>query len=108
MARTPAKHSQYSLEGIAIFANLPADRRERIQQRCSWRRYEPGDPIVDYLDASDDVYFITEGETRVTIYSRVGKVVGRVVRHLPGGFAIEFIQPLELPMLERMLIRPAP
>ena len=38
----------------------------------------------------------------------VGKVVGRVVRHLPGGFAIEFIQPLELPMLERMLIRPAP
>ena len=75
MARAPAKQSQYSLEGIAIFANLPADRRERIQQRCSWRRYEPGDPIVDYLDASDDVYFITEGETRVTIYSRVGKVV---------------------------------
>ena len=75
LARTPAKQSQYSLEGIAIFANLPADRRERIQQRCSWRRYEPGDPIVDYLDASDDVYFITEGETRVTIYSRVGKVV---------------------------------
>ena len=38
----------------------------------------------------------------------VGKVVGRVVRHLPGGFAIEFVQPLELPMLERMLIRPMP
>lgn len=75
MARAPAKHSQYSLEGIAIFADLPADRSERIQQRCSWRRYEPGDPIVDYLDTSDDVYFIAEGETRVTIYSRVGKVV---------------------------------
>ena len=83
MARTPAKHSQYSLEGVAIFANLPADRRERIQQRCSWRRYEPGDPIVDYLDASDDVYFITEGETRVTIYSRVGKVVS--LRELGAG-----------------------
>jgi CRP-like cAMP-binding protein len=34
-----------------------------------------GDPIVDYLDASDDVYFITEGETRVTIYSLIGKAV---------------------------------
>ena len=35
----------------------------------------PGEPILDYLDASDDVFFITLGEVRVTIYSSVGKAV---------------------------------
>jgi CRP/FNR family transcriptional regulator, cyclic AMP receptor protein len=65
----------YSLKGIAIFAGLRTDALKRIQRRCSWRRYEPGEPIVDYLDASDDVFFITAGEAHVTIYSHAGKVV---------------------------------
>jgi hypothetical protein len=38
----------------------------------------------------------------------VGKVVGRVVRHLPGGFAVEFVEPQDIRALERMIIRPAP
>lgn len=65
----------YSLEGIAIFADLSANALARIQQRCSWRRYQPGETIVDYLDASDDVFFITAGQAHVTIYSQAGKVV---------------------------------
>lgn len=65
----------YSLEGIAIFAGLSAKALERIQRGCSWRRYEPRESIVDYLDASDDVFFITAGEARVTIYSHAGKAV---------------------------------
>jgi CRP/FNR family cyclic AMP-dependent transcriptional regulator len=65
----------YSLKGIAIFAGLSANALARIQQRCSWRRYEPGEAIVDYLDSSDDVFFITAGEAHVTIYSQAGKVV---------------------------------
>jgi CRP-like cAMP-binding protein len=36
---------------------------------------EAGEPIVDYLDASDDVFFIVSGEVRVTIYSVAGKAV---------------------------------
>jgi CRP/FNR family cyclic AMP-dependent transcriptional regulator len=70
-----ARPQYYSLKGVAIFAGLPAKALERIQRRCSWRRYEPGEPIVDYLDASDDVFFITAGEARVTIYSHAGKAV---------------------------------
>jgi hypothetical protein len=31
----------------------------RIQRRCSWRRYEQGEPIVSYLDPADEVFFIT-------------------------------------------------
>lgn len=65
----------YSLKEVAIFAGLPAKALERIRRLCSWRRYEPGEPIVDYLDATDDVFFITAGEARVTIYSHAGKAV---------------------------------
>jgi CRP-like cAMP-binding protein len=47
----------------------------RVHQHCSWRRYEPGEPIVDYLDASDEVFFVSTGEVCVTIYSLAGKAV---------------------------------
>jgi CRP/FNR family cyclic AMP-dependent transcriptional regulator len=75
MAQSQATQPQSSLKGIAIFAGFPTDALERIQLRCAWRRYVPGEPIVDYLDASDDVFFIVVGEVRVTIYSSVGKAV---------------------------------
>jgi CRP-like cAMP-binding protein len=65
----------YSLERVALLAGLPSDSLERIQRSCSWRRYEPGEPIVEYLDRSDDVFFVTSGEARVIIYSLDGKVV---------------------------------
>jgi len=67
--------SGQSLEKVAIFAGLPADSLARIEKRCSWRRYEPGESIVDYLDASNDVYFIAAGEARASIYSVDGKAV---------------------------------
>ena len=58
-----------------MFKGLPADRLARIRKRCCWRHYEAGEPIVDYLDASNDVFFITAGEARVSIYSVDGKAV---------------------------------
>ena len=59
--------SKYSLAKIGILVGLPPAALERIQRRCSWRGYQPGEPIVDYLDSSDNVFFITEGEARVTL-----------------------------------------
>ena len=70
-----AADKQYSLARITAFAGLPASSLNRIEQHCSWRRYKPEEPIVSYLDPSDDVFFITLGEVRVTIYSSVGKAV---------------------------------
>lgn len=75
MTQPQAVQSRNSLKGIAVFAGLPPDSIERIERRCAWRRYAPGESILDYLDASDDVFFITLGEVRVTIYSSVGKAV---------------------------------
>jgi CRP-like cAMP-binding protein len=75
MAHSQAADRQHSLARIAVFAGLPAVAVKRIEQRCSWRRYRPGEPIVSHLDPSDDVYFIALGEVRVTIYSSAGKAV---------------------------------
>jgi CRP/FNR family transcriptional regulator, cyclic AMP receptor protein len=75
MAQPQAKEQRNSLKGIAIFANLSPDSIERIERRCAWKRYAPGESILDYLDKSDDVFFIALGEVRVTIYSTVGKAV---------------------------------
>lgn len=75
MAQFNATQDHYSFKGIAIFAGLEPVALEKIKRGCSWRHYQPGELIVDYLDASDDVFFITSGEVRVTIYSRAGKVV---------------------------------
>jgi CRP-like cAMP-binding protein len=63
------------LEKVAVFRELAPDTLARVQKRCGWRHYEPGEPIVDYLDASDDVFFIAAGEARVSIYSVAGKAV---------------------------------
>ena len=75
MAQSHITQPQYSLGGIAVLAGLSADALDRIQRSCSWRRYEPGEPIVEYLDRSDDVFFLASGEARVIIYSMAGKVV---------------------------------
>jgi hypothetical protein len=37
----------------------------------------------------------------------VGACVGRVVRHLPDGFAIKFVEPQSRDVLERRIMRPA-
>src|SRR4029078_3310719 len=75
MTRSKPMQSAQSLDKVAVFAGLPPDTLTRIQKRCSWRHYEPGEPIVDYLDTSNDVFFITAGEARVRIYSRARKAV---------------------------------
>jgi len=75
MERSHIAEPRYTLAEIAIFTDLTPEALERIQRRCRWRRYEPGEPIVDYLDATDDVFFLTTGEAHVTIYSVDGKAV---------------------------------
>jgi hypothetical protein len=61
IAQSHITQAEYSLAGISIFADLNRDALERSQRRCSSRRYEPGESMADYLDASDDVFFISKG-----------------------------------------------
>lgn len=62
-----------SFDKVELFRNLGPETLARIQQCCNWKNYEVGELILDYLDVTDEVYFITEGEVRVSIYSRDGK-----------------------------------
>ena len=75
MAQSTATQADCSLAGVTILAGLSPAALERVQLRCLWRRYQPRESIVDYLDASDEVFFIIAGEVRVTIYSMAGKAV---------------------------------
>lgn len=75
MARAPTSSFSQSLEKVSLFSVLTPAALERLSRRCNWRRYEPGEPIVDHLDRSNDVYFLTAGEARASIYSLAGKAV---------------------------------
>ena len=75
MAQSDANQSRPSLDGVALFADLSANAREGVESCCAWRQYKTGEPILNYLDASDEVFFCVEGGARVILYSSAGKVV---------------------------------
>ncbi|SFV36823.1 Crp/Fnr family transcriptional regulator [Hyphomicrobium facile] len=75
MKQATSTSSVPSFAKIEPFRALPAEAIERVQQHCNWRHYETGELILDYLDKTDEVFFITEGEVRVSIYSIDGKAI---------------------------------
>lgn len=75
MVQSQTTQPEYPLRDIALLKGLSPTSLDRAQQNCRWRRYEPGEPIVEYLDRSDDVFFLLSGEAHVIIYSLSGKVV---------------------------------
>jgi CRP-like cAMP-binding protein len=74
MTRSKLKQPNYSLSDRDT-GDASKESSEKLERCCAWRRYERGEPIVDYLDASDDVFFVASGNVRVTIYSVAGKAV---------------------------------
>ena len=75
MAQSDNASSRYGLERVELLAGLPASSFDQIERRCVWQRYEAGQAILNYLDRSDDVFFIIEGGARVLLYSHAGQVV---------------------------------
>ncbi len=75
MAQSRMTRIQQSLEKIALFKDLPAEALQRIERLFRWARYEQGELIVAYGDDTSEVFFIIEGDARVTIYSIDGKAV---------------------------------
>lgn len=55
----------------------------RFDRRCSWRRYEENEVVVDFEDTSSDVYFIISGEARVLIRTPAGKEI--ILAEMKGG-----------------------
>jgi signal-transduction protein with cAMP-binding, CBS, and nucleotidyltransferase domain len=61
MTRATGTKTESSLAGVSILARLSPEALEDVQKRCSFRRYEPGESIVDYLDQTDEVFCIISG-----------------------------------------------
>ena len=64
-----------SLQKIAFFKDATDVEFDRFDRRCSWKKYDDGEVVVDYEDASTDVYFIIAGEVRVLIRTAAGKEI---------------------------------
>ena len=54
-----------------------------FETRCRWRRFDTDEILVDFDDASTDVYFITSGDVRILIRTQAGKEV--ILGEMRGG-----------------------
>ena len=68
---TGGKSGMLSLAGVHLLRDIPEPDRKRLEERCSFRRFGPGEVIVARFSAGNSVYFILAG-------------TGRVVHYLPG------------------------
>src|ERR1700674_5348843 len=68
-----------TLARIPLFRSLSADAIEKLDTRCSWRRAPSGQWLVDYQDASSNVFFVVRGAVRVVIQSAGREVLLRQI-----------------------------
>ena len=52
-----------------LFRSLDARAIGDVDSQCSWRRATSGQWLIDYQDASNDVFFVVSGSVRVMIQS---------------------------------------
>jgi CRP/FNR family cyclic AMP-dependent transcriptional regulator len=64
-----------TLARFKLFEGLPATALRALEQRCRFRRYLRDATIVDYQANKTDVFFIVNGQVRVTIFSKAGREV---------------------------------
>jgi len=64
-----------TLARIGLFRGLDAAKIALLDTQCSWRRVPRGRWILDYEDATDDVFFIASGTVRAKLQSVLGRDV---------------------------------
>jgi len=68
-------NSPRALSSIEVFSGLDEQSREEIMSRCMWRDYAAGERIIMHGDKTTDVYFVTQGSVRASIFSENGREV---------------------------------
>ncbi len=66
---------QHDLSNIHALIDLTDAERRDFEMSCRWRRFAAGEQILDQLDETRDVYFITQGRVRVVNFTVQGKEV---------------------------------
>ncbi|NBQ69598.1 MAG: Crp/Fnr family transcriptional regulator [Nitrosomonadaceae bacterium] len=75
MANIPPERAIAMLTAIKEFQQLSPEAMAKIVATCQWYRYDAGNEIVRYRDHTNSVFFITQGEIRVTYHSLSGQEV---------------------------------
>ena len=68
-----------TLAKIGLFQSLDAKAIGQLDAQCSWRRATAGQWLIDYQDASNDVFFVVSGSVRVMIQSAGREVLLRQI-----------------------------
>jgi CRP-like cAMP-binding protein len=68
-----------TLARIGLFQSLDARAIGQLDTQCSWRRATSGQWLIDYQDASNDVFFVVSGSVRVMIQSAGREVLLRQI-----------------------------
>lgn len=69
-----------TLAAIPLFKSLPAAVIAKLDARCTWRRATAGQWLLDYQDASNDVFFVVAGVVRVILQSGGREVLFRELK----------------------------
>jgi CRP/FNR family transcriptional regulator, cyclic AMP receptor protein len=68
-----------TLARIGLFQALDARAIGELDTQCSWRRVPSGQWLIDYQDASNDVFCVVSGSVRVMIQSAGREVLLRQI-----------------------------
>ncbi len=64
-----------NLESMKLLSQLTPAEREQVARSCRWKRYGPGEQIIDSQSESRDVFFVVSGLARVANFSLSGREV---------------------------------
>jgi len=67
-----AVETDHSLSGIKLFAGMPADALNAVEEQCRWVKVGPEQTVVARDDRSEQIIFVVNGTIRVTSYSGDG------------------------------------
>ncbi len=74
------------VDGIELFTSLSPEELRDLEKRCSWRRYDGGELILDRDSGSRDVYFVVDGRVQVANYSLSGREIALATIRAGGYF----------------------
>lgn len=75
-----------NFDGTPLLSPLKQGERDQLVRQCRFRRFAPGEHIIDGQSDSRDVFFIIEGTVRVVNYSLSGREVALDDIHAGGFF----------------------
>ncbi len=64
-----------TLAQIPFFKDAADVEFAKFDRRCSWKRYDEDEIVIDYEDDSSEIYFIVSGEVRILIRTAAGKEI---------------------------------